>query len=256
MERVLAGGHDLEYRRIASRADGPWVVLLHEGLGSAALWRDFPERLAERTGAGVVAYSRYGHGFSEVLREPREPSYMHEEARIALPALLCALGIVRPILVGQSDGASIALIAAGSGAVEAAGLVVEAPHLFVEESGLRSITAAAEAYRSGDLSTRMARHHADADATFWGWNRIWLDPRFRRWSIEPEVAAVTAPVLAIQGAQDEYGTLAQLERLRTLASVAQVDTLLLARCGHAPHRDRPETVLPAIAAFVAAAGTQ
>ena len=249
MESITAAGRRIEYRRIdPARAARPWIVLLHEGLGSAELWRDLPERLNAATECGVLVYSRYGHGFSEVLGEAREPSYMHDEARIALPDILRQLEIARPVLVGQSDGASIALIAAGSGAVEAAGIVVEAPHLFVEAAGLRSIALAGERYAT-DLRARMARYHADADATFWGWNRIWLDARFRDWTIEAECARITAPVLAIQGADDEYGTLGQIDRLRALAVGARVDSLTLAACGHAPHRDRPDAVIPAIAAF-------
>ncbi|MBV9440465.1 MAG: alpha/beta hydrolase [Candidatus Eremiobacteraeota bacterium] len=222
--------------------------MLHEGLGSVSLWRDLPQRLAAATGCAVVAYSRYGYGRSDVLREKREPDYMHHEGQVVLPQLLAALEIERPILFGHSDGASIALIYAGAhpGAVRA--LVLEAPHVFVEEISVRSIAAAKTAYATTDLPQKLGRHHADADATFFGWNDIWLDPRFRGWNIEDYAARVRCPVLLIQGDADEYGTTAQLDALA--AAVPKTQRLIVPRAGHSPHRDAPEPVIARIRSFV------
>ncbi len=232
-------------------AERPALVLLHEGLGSLELWRDLPARLAERTGCGVLAYSRYGYGRSEPFAEKREPSYMHHEARVVLPELLAALGIERPILFGHSDGASIALLYAGELAHDPRGLILEAPHVFVEEVSLRGIAAARAAYAHG-LRARLARHHDDVDATFWGWNDIWLDPRFRNWNIEAAADGVRCPVLLVQGEADEYGTTAQLAAIA--ARVPASETLLVPGAGHSPHRDAPDAVLERVAAFVARLG--
>jgi pimeloyl-ACP methyl ester carboxylesterase len=239
----------LEIVRIpAARPGMPALVFLHEGLGSAGLWRDFPSRLAARTGCGAVVYSRAGNGFSPVLDGPRRAGYMHDEALRELPRLLAALAIDDALLVGHSDGASIALIFAAehSGAIR--GLVLEAPHLFVEDVSIASIAGIRERYETTDLGRRMKRHHADAERTFYGWNDVWLSPEFRDWNIESFASRVRVPVLAVQGTADEYGTLDQLERLASLAP--RVDRLVLADCGHAPHRDRPLVVEGAIAAWV------
>jgi pimeloyl-ACP methyl ester carboxylesterase len=222
--------------------------MLHEGLGSISLWRDLPQRLCERTSCTVVAYSRYGYGRSDVLREKREPGYMHHEAEVVLPALLVELGIERPVLFGHSDGASIALIHAGAHPDAVRALVLEAPHVFVEDISVRSIAEARTVYATTDLPAKLGRHHADPDATFAGWNDIWLDPRFRDWNIEASVERVRVPVLLIQGEADEYGTTAQLDAIAT--RVAGTQTIMVPGAGHSPHRDAPEVVLERTAAFV------
>jgi pimeloyl-ACP methyl ester carboxylesterase len=225
------------------------LVFLHEGLGSIGLWRDVPQRLHERTGHGVVVVSRFGNGFSQPLETARDVRYMHDEALTGLPALLRALEIERPILVGHSDGASIALIFAGAHPQNVAGLIVEAPHVFVEEMTLRSIAAAREAFIRGELRERLVRHHADVDRTFFGWNDIWLDPRFREWNIEEYLPPIGAPILAVQGGDDAYGSLAQLDALCARCS-GPVDRLVLAHCGHAPHRERPLMFETAVAGWL------
>ena len=248
---MILDGRAIDVVRIAPRAvDAPTLVFLHEGLGSVGLWRDFPARLVERTGFGALVYSRAGNGFSNVVRAPREPGYMHDEALQTLPSLLDAQSIRRAILIGHSDGASIALIFAANFPERADAIVAIAPHVFVEAISLQSIGRIRERYATGELRARMAPHHADVDATFYGWNDIWLHPAFRDWSIEAELARITAPILAVQGGNDEYGTLAQLDSISQHV-VAPVDRLILARCGHAPHRNRPELTIETIAAWVA-----
>lgn len=234
----------------ALRHGAPTIVFLHEGLGSIALWRDFPERVAARTGCATVVYSRYGNGFSETLHEPRTVEYMHHEALIVLPELLDALDIEHPVLFGHSDGASIALIYAAAFPQRARALVLEAPHVVVEDISVASIAAIGQTYRTTDLREKMARYHADVDATFYGWNDIWLAPAFRSWSIVEILPSVTAPALAIQGAGDAYGTLAQLDLLERNSS-GTTDRLILANCGHAPHRDRAEFVEAAASDWIA-----
>jgi pimeloyl-ACP methyl ester carboxylesterase len=236
--------------QIAPRVRGlPTLVFLHEGLGSIALWKDFPATLAARTGCGALIFSRHGNGFSSLLVRPRDPQYMHAEALRVLPRLLDALEIEAPILVGHSDGASIALIYAGEYPHAVHGLVLEAPHVFVEELSVQSIAAIKHQYETTDLRDRMAPYHRDVDRTFYGWNDIWLLPEFFDWNIEAYVSRVRAPVLAIQGLEDEYGTLAQLESIVRRAPVP-VDRLFLARCGHVPHRDRRPVVEGAIESWV------
>lgn len=220
-------------------------MLLHEGLGSLDLWRDLPQELARNTGLSVLAYSRYGYGKSDSFAEPREPDYMHHEARVILPQLLAGFAIPRPVLVGHSDGASIALIYAG--AYDIAALVVIAPHVFVEAVTVESIAALRASYETTKLRERLARRHRDVDATFYGWNDIWLDARFRTWNIEDVLAGIRVPVLMIQGDGDAYGTLAQLDSIR--AAVSNTTTLIVPGAGHNPQRDAPETVIAAIVAF-------
>ena len=246
---IIVDGKRLETARYDGDPARPPIVMLHEGLGSVSLWRDFPERVRDSTGCTTVAYSRYGYGRSDVLREKREPDYMHHEGEIVLPALLRALELERPILLGHSDGASIALICAGAHPAIARALVLEAPHVFVEELSVRSIAEAKTAFETTDLPAKLARHHADAAATFYGWNDIWLEPRFRNWNVEPYAARVRVPVLLIQGDADEYGTTAQLESIA--ARVPRTETVLVPGAGHSPHRDAPELVLDRVAAFVA-----
>lgn len=223
-------------------------MLLHEGLGSIGLWRDLPALLAQRTGCSVLAYSRYGYGRSEPLREKREPEYMHHEGRVVLPELLARLEIERPILLGHSDGASIALLYAAKPASDPRALILVAPHVFVEDLSVRSIAEAKIAYETTDLRAKLARHHDVVDATFFGWNEIWLDERFRAWNIEPAVERVRCPVLLIQGDADEYGTTAQLDAI--VARLPASETLIVAGAGHSPHRDAPELVLERVSAFV------
>src|SRR5262249_53625904 len=209
MPCVTVGPGKLEYELIeVASADAPTLVMLHEGLGSLSMWRDFPRRLAERTGARILAYSRHGYGQSAGLAAPRAVSYMHAEALSVLPQLLHQLGIERPILFGHSDGGSIALIHASRYPV--AGVIALAPHVFVEELSVRSIAATKTAFQSTHLRERLARYHADVDGAFWGWNDIWLHPDFRTWNIEAFLPDIQCPVLVIQGQDDEYGTQEQL----------------------------------------------
>jgi pimeloyl-ACP methyl ester carboxylesterase len=227
----------------------PTLVLLHEGLGCVAMWRDFPTRLAERTGYGVFAYSRAGYGKSEPAPLPRGVGYMHEEALQVLPAVLDQACIRKAILVGHSDGASIATIYSGGAQdFRIRGLALMAPHFFVEDISIRSIAAAKEAYYRGDLRAKLARHHANVDAAFRGWNDAWLHPDFRNWRIDDHVAHVRVPMLIIQGEDDQYGTTEQM-RLAEADSYCPVEVHLLERCGHAPYLDQPEKTLAAVADF-------
>ncbi|HEY2818211.1 MAG TPA: alpha/beta hydrolase [Casimicrobiaceae bacterium] len=249
MAFISVTGHRLEYERIdVGGHDRPVLVMLHEGLGSIAMWRDFPQRLAHATAGRVVVYSRYGYGSSDPLVEPRGIRYMHDEALLVLPALLDALGIVQPILVGHSDGASIALIHAGGSDRSIMGVVAMAPHVIVEDISVASIAAAREAYATTGLRARLSRYHADVDGAFRGWNDIWLRSDFRRWSIEEYLPRVHCPVLAIQGEDDEYGTMEQLEIIAR--NVPDCELVKLEDCRHSPHRDQPEAVLEAISRFV------
>jgi pimeloyl-ACP methyl ester carboxylesterase len=222
--------------------------MLHEGLGSISHWKDFPYQLAKETGAGVFVYSRYGHGASDALEGPRSVSYMHHEAQVVLPDVLRQAGIRRPILLGHSDGASIAIIYAGTFPESPAGLILEAPHVFVEEISVMSIAQARSAYGESDLAQRLARHHANAESVFWGWNNIWLDPRFRAWNIESFLDPIRCPVLVLQGAQDEYGTLKQVEAIQ--AKIPSASVVILENCKHAPHRDQRDATLSAIRQFL------
>ena len=249
MPLVDVASHRIEYLRIeAGGGQRPTLVFLHEGLGSIAMWREFPERAARETRCDAVVYSRYGYGDSEPLTEPRAVRYMHDEAEIALPRLLDRLAVERPILIGHSDGGSIALIHAGSASSRVLGVVTLAAHVFVEDISVASIADAKIAYETTDLRERLARYHADVDSAFWGWNRIWLDPAFRDWNIEEYLPRIRCPVLAIQGVGDEYGTLEQMRRID--AGVRNAELLVLEDCRHSPHRDRPEAVLSAIDGFV------
>ncbi len=247
---ITVAGRRLETRRWGPR-DGPCLVLLHEGLGSVGLWRDFPERLAERTGFSVFAWSRAGYGHSDPVPLPRPIDYMTREAREVVPQVLDALGADRVVLIGHSDGASIAAIHAGRGtAPRLRGLCLIAPHFFTEPEGLAAIRAARMAYDRGDLRARLARHHGDPDNAFRGWNDAWLAPAFVHWNIEDAIDGITCPVLAIQGLDDQYGTLAQLDALdRRLPQPPR--RVELPGCRHAPHLENPDAVLDAIAGFLA-----
>jgi pimeloyl-ACP methyl ester carboxylesterase len=249
-EQLNIGGRRIEYCFVQPGAEGGGdLVMLHEGLGSVSMWRGFPEQLARATGCRTHLYSRFGYGRSAPLEAPRSVDYMHEEARLWLPAILAHLGIRRPILFGHSDGASIALIYAAAAVSDPAGIMALAPHVKVEDLTVRSIAAAKAAYLHSDLPARLSRHHADADSAFWGWNRIWLDPAFRDWNIEALLPSIRCPVLAIQGEDDEYGT---MEQIASIARAARHSRLLaLPGCRHSPHRDQPEAVLAAAAEFAA-----
>jgi len=247
--RIRVSGRELEYRLIPPPScAAPTLVFLHEGLGSISLWKDFPERLAAACGCGALVYSRYGNGFSAVLDAPRTVDYMHREALDALPDLLSQLGIRAPVLFGHSDGGSIAIIHEGWGPRNALGLILCAPHVLVEDITLRNIRAAKVAFESTDLRTRLAPHHADVDRTFRGWNDIWLHEDFRTWNIEDCLPRIRCPVLAIQGADDEYGTFEQIERIARKS--AEVELCKLAKCGHSPHRDQREAVIEAAVNFI------
>lgn len=247
---LVADGRRIEYRWIEPRrADALPLVFLHEGLGSAALWRDFPDRLAERTGAGALVYSRYGFGGSEPLQEPRRSDYLHHEASITLPAVLETLGIERPVLIGHSDGATIALIHAAESPRPVRAIVLEAPHVFVEDVTIAGIERARAAYAEGQLREKLAPWHTDVDATFGGWTDVWLQPEFREWSIVRLIMRVACPTLVIQGENDPYGTAAQLETIARAVS-GPVETMLLPGCGHAPHAEQPDVVLDAMTEFV------
>ena len=226
------------------------LVLLHEGLGSIGLWREFPAQLAKRTGRRTVVYSRHGHGRSENPPVRRTPSFFHEEARVTLPELLWRLDVSEPVLVGHSDGGSIALI--HGAATPVTGVVTLAAHVFVEDICVRSIEETRRRYVDGDLRPRLARHHDDPDAAFWGWCDVWLDPAFRTWTLDSEVAAITAPILVIQGHNDPYGTLAQVERI--CDAVGPSARSLIVPGGHSPHLDASEEVLAGISGFCADLG--
>ncbi len=227
----------------------PTLVLLHEGLGCVALWRDVPDRLAEATGMGVLAYSRAGYGQSGPADLPRPLDYMTREAVDVLPRVLDAAGVQRAILVGHSDGATIAAIYAGSVVdPRVRGLVLMAPHFFTEEIGLAEIEKAKEAFATSELASRMAKYHRDPETTFKGWNDAWLDPAFRDWDVSEVIDYLRIPALIIQGRDDQYGTVAQVDEVAN-RSYAPVDVALLDDCKHSPHLDQPDQTIDLIAGF-------
>lgn len=243
---------ELEYLWVGTEdSNAPVVVFLHEGLGSVSLWRDFPHRFCERLGVRGLIYSRFGYGHSTARpQHERFPvSYLHREAIEVLPAFLDALGVTRPWLFGHSDGGSIALLAAANFPQRFQGIVVMAPHIFVEDVSIENIEVARAAYRGNALRERLARYHHDVDSAFYGWNDVWLDPAFREWNIAAEIERITCPVLAIQGVDDEYGTLEQIYGIQR--SVPHTQLLVLQACGHSPHKDQPEAVIAETAAFIA-----
>ncbi|MBB4638238.1 alpha/beta fold hydrolase [Longimicrobium terrae] len=247
---MTVGGVRLEYAwHGPAPADAPTIVFLHEGLGSVSTWRGFPARLAEACGCGALVYARSGYGRSDPAPPPRPVGFMHDEAEV-LDAVLREGGVREAILFGHSDGASIALIHAArfpDSCVRA--VVVEAPHVFVEECTVASIALLPERYRATEMRAKLARHHADVDATFGGWTEVWLRPEFRAWSIADLLPAMRLPVLVIQGDADEYGTTAQVDAIRASSS-GPVEVVALPGRGHAPHAEQPDAVLAAAAEFI------
>lgn len=248
----LSGGR-LEYLDIpATRTATPDLLLLHEGMGSVSMWRDFPAALAAATGSRAVAYSRFGFGRSSPRPAPYTPRFMHEEALEVLPALRAKLGIEAPVLIGHSTGASMALLHAAVPRSDVAGVVAMAPFVFVEASNLAAIRDARHAYETTDWRAKLARHHDDVDGVFRGWNDTWLDPGFASMNIAHDIARIACPILAILGAHDQYSSTAQLDAIaKNATAAAQVELLTLPDCGHVPQRDRPDEVTGAIARFVA-----
>ena len=248
----------VEWNRRPVRIELQWVgegtpdlVFLHEGLGSRAMWRDFPAKLCAALGMRGLVYSRPGYGKStpRAPEERWEPDFMHRQAHEVLPALLDAVAIRAPVwLYGHSDGGSIALLFAARFPERVAGVIAAAPHIMVEELSVESIERTRLAYLETDLRDKLARYHDDVDSAFWGWNDIWLHPPFREWSIEREIEAIRAPVLALQGSDDEYGTMEQIRGIQRRLPHAKL--LELAACGHSPHRDQPEAVIRAAVDFV------
>lgn len=257
MELIDIKGVRLEAQRIAAapgNTDAP-IVFLHEGLGSVAMWRgregSWPAALCELTGRAGIVYSRRGYGGSDPVADVRGsgrllPDYMHREAWDVLPALLAELHVQRPVLLGHSDGGSIALLHASRHPVQAC--IVMAPHVMVEDVSIRAIEQARVAYESGGLRDRLARYHADVDGAFWQWNDVWLSPAFRGFDIRAECRRIAAPVLALQGLDDPYGTLRQIEDIAPTAGPFEMEAI--AGCGHSPHRDQPDHVLARITQFL------
>jgi pimeloyl-ACP methyl ester carboxylesterase len=239
---VRIDGREIEIAELPGEEARRAVVLLHEGLGSLGLWRDFPEALAAATGRRVIAFSRFGHGRSDPPARPRTPAFFEQEALEVLPRVLEQTDAAEPLLLGHSDGASIALIHAGRHPV--AGIALLAPHVVVEDVTVAGIREAREAFESGRLRERMARHHDDPDAAFHGWCDVWLDPAFREWSLEADAERVRCPVLLIQGEDDRYGTLDQLDRIE--ARVRGPVERLVVPGGHSPHLEAREPVLAAV----------
>ena len=250
MPHLRAADRSLYYESIDGEPGRPALVFLHEGLGSIRQWRDFPAKVCAATGCPGLVYDRYGYGRSEVLTEPRRTvRFMHDEALISFPQVLSALSIQNPILLGHSDGASIALIHAGGGhAVR--GVVAMAPHVFIEPICLESIAKAKATFETTDLPERLGRYHQDVRKTFYGWADVWLDPHFEKWDIRDDyLPGVHSPVLAIQGHEDEYGTMQQLDDIKRRVK-GPCELLKLDNCGHSPFRDQPDIVAAKVEAFV------
>ena len=246
------GGKALEYACFGPEpGQAPTIVALHEGLGCAARWRDFPERLVDATGWGCCVYSRAGYGQSNPSELPRPLDYMTREAVDVLPDVLDRIGFKRGVLLGHSDGATISAIYAGSVQDHRVrGLILMSPHFFAEEMGLAEISKAREAYVTGDLRDRMARYHHDPDNAFWGWNDTWLHPRFKDWNVADVIDYLRIPVLAIQGNDDQYGTVAQIDEIESRI-YSPLNVELLEDCRHSPHLDQPEKTLDAIREYLA-----
>lgn len=249
---------DIDWQGRAVRIEHQWLnadlshaqllVFLHEGLGSVAMWRDYPQQLCDALGVRGLVYSRPGYGQSTPrhMDEHWGPDFMHQQAHLVLPTLLKTLGVTEaPWLFGHSDGGSIALLFAARHAT--AGVIVMAPHIMVEDMSVKSIALAKETYENTDLRQRLHRYHADVDSAFWGWNRIWLAPEFRTWTIEQEISTINCSVLAVQGINDEYGTLTQIRNIQK--HVPQTQLLEIDHCGHSPHRDQPQVLTQACVQF-------
>jgi pimeloyl-ACP methyl ester carboxylesterase len=247
---LTIGASDLEYRLIGPQpADAPTIVMLHEGLGSAALWGDFPDQLQAATEACVFAYSRAGYGASTPVKLPRPLDYMHVEALDVLPKLLDKIGFCRGLLLGHSDGASIAAIyAGGAGDHRVRGVAMIAPHFIVEDISVSSIAGIKQAYETTSLRSKLARWHSDVDNAFYGWNGAWLDQKFRDWDISEYLAYIRVPVAILQGADDQYGTIRQIE-IAEEECYCPVDVTIIPGAGHSPHREAPEATLNAISEF-------
>jgi pimeloyl-ACP methyl ester carboxylesterase len=253
MQRVTVNGVGLEVLRLPAAAGPPLapIVFLHEGLGSVAMWRDWPAQVCAATGRAGLVYSRRGYGHSDAVPDVRgaarlKPDYMHREALEVLPALLETLEIDVPVLLGHSDGGTIALLHARHFPVAAC--VVMAPHVIVEDKSVQAIAQAKEAYQSQGLRERLARYHADVDSAFWQWNDIWLSPEFRGFDIRAECRCIEAPVLALQGEDDPYGTLRQIDEIAPTEGPFEKE--VLAQCGHSPHRDQPEATREIVRRFL------
>ncbi len=263
--KISVHGVALEVLRISLPDASPElapIVFLHEGLGSVAMWRDFPEKLCAATGRSGIVYSRRGYGQSDAVPDVRgagrlKADYMHREAFDVLPELLRLLGIEKPLLLGHSDGGTIALLHAARFDVSAC--IVMAPHLFVEDISIAAITQAREAFEQGDLRERLAKYHADVDGAFWQWNDIWLSPEFRSFNIEEECSRISCPLLAIQGYDDPYGTMEQIDRLmhferensQSPARNMRRALLKLEQCGHSPHKDQTQQILSSVRDWLA-----
>ena len=248
MRRLLVRDRALEVRWWGKPSTLAPILLLHEGLGSVASWRDFPETLARATHRPVMAYSRFGHGASDAPEPRHTVTFMHEEAAL-VPEILDAAAIDRAILFGHSDGGSIALIAGAEHASRVHALILEAPHVFVEEMSIASIERTTHAYRTGNLRERLSRYHHNVDIAFAGWSDVWLDPEFRSWNLERFLPRITCPTLLIQGEQDQYGTLRQIDAIERQVR-GPVERLVLENCGHAPHRNGHAEVLGAVVDFL------
>ncbi len=248
MPFISAAGHRLEYQRIEADPKKPVLVFLHEGLGSITQWRDFPQKVSAATGCPALVYARYGYGQSDVLEEPRPFDFMHREAQVALPELLAALAIDTPILVGHSDGASISLIYAGTGR-PLRGMVIEAPHVMIEQLNMDGIRAARHAFETTDLPQKLGRHHRNPEKTFFGWHDAWMSPGFQQWNIENVLPGIRCPLMAIQGEDDAYGTMAQLDIIAAQVG-GPCELIKLADCGHTPHKEQPEKTFSAVTRFV------
>ena len=249
---LQARQHRLEYEWI-----GPWpeesptIIFLHEGLGCVESWKDFPARVVEATGYGALVYSRAGYGKSDPITLPRPVTFMHDEALTVLPEVIDLLNIREALLFGHSDGGSIALIHAGANPGRyIRALILEAPHVFVEDLSVESIELAKVNYETGNLRAGLERYHGEnVECAFHGWNEVWLKPEFRSWNIESYLPSITCPVLVIQGEDDQYGTLKQVEAIERGCS-GRVETRILSNCGHSPHRGQPDQVIAAVTGFL------
>lgn len=253
MPKITIQGKEIDFVRLkpsTSLASNDVIVMLHEGLGSISLWRDFPQQIADTTGHEVLVYSRYGYGDSEA--STGFPfNYMHDEGLKSLPELLDKLNIQQPILFGHSDGASITLIAAGGSKINPRGIIVMAPHVMVEPICFEAIANAQFSYKNTDLKEKLGKYHANVDSAFLGWSNAWLSPEFKHWNIEEYLPRISCPILAIQGYEDEYGTMAQIDKVVEISSNANfIDTLKIENCRHSPHKDQTKIVLDQVNHFI------